>query len=156
MNHGDTALIKYTRNFYSKLAYMRMFQVTRQFFVTVVYPEAYLLKSLYFLPRQARTDFYFGVILPSVTYGMLVWGLCSQVLFSDLESIHVRAAKIIFNLDWCTPSKEVLAIAKWNTLATKYEKRLLILVHQAHYHLLPCPMSCLFVKCESRYDLGGK
>ena len=31
-----------------------------------------LLKSLYFLPRQARTDFYFGVILPSVTYGMLV------------------------------------------------------------------------------------
>ena len=33
-----------------------------------------LLKSLYFLPRQARTDFYFGVILPSVTYGMLVWG----------------------------------------------------------------------------------
>ena len=57
-----------------------------------------LLKSLYFLPRQARTDFYFGVTLPSVTYGMLVWGSCGQVLFSDLESIHVRVAKIIFNL----------------------------------------------------------
>ena len=44
-----------------------------------------LLKSLYFLPRQARTDFYFGVILPSVTYCMLVWGSCGQVLFSNLE-----------------------------------------------------------------------
>ena len=72
-----------------------------------------LLKSLYFLPIQAKTDFHFGVILPSVTYGMLVWGSCGQVLFSELESIHVRAAKIIFNLDWCTPSKAVLAIAKW-------------------------------------------
>ena len=87
---------------------------------------------------------------------MLVWGSCGQVLFSDLESIHVRAAKIIFNLDWCTSSKEVLAIAKWNTLATMYEKRLLILAHQACYHLLPCPMSCLFVKYESRYDFRRK
>ena len=59
----------------------------------VVYAEE--IKSLYFLPRQARTDFYFGVILPSVTYGMLVWGSCFQVLFSDLESIHVTGAKMI-------------------------------------------------------------
>ena len=42
-----------------------------------------LLKSLYFLLRQARTDVYFGVILPSVAYGMLVWGSCGQVLFSQ-------------------------------------------------------------------------
>ena len=27
--------------------------------------------ALYFLPRQARIGFYFGVILSSVTYGML-------------------------------------------------------------------------------------
>ena len=71
-----------------------------------------LLKALYFLPRQTRTDFYLRVILPSVTYGMLVWGSCGQVLFSNLESIHVRAAKIIFNLDWCMPGKELLATAK--------------------------------------------
>ena len=45
-----------------------------------------LLKSLYFLPRQTRTDFYFGFILPSVKHVMLVWGCCGcgQVLFSDL------------------------------------------------------------------------
>ena len=54
-----------------------------------------LLKSLYFLPRQARSDFYFGFILPSVTYCMLVWGSSGRVLFSNQESIHARAAKII-------------------------------------------------------------
>ena len=33
-----------------------------------------LLKSFYFLPIQARLDFYFKVILPSITYGILIWG----------------------------------------------------------------------------------
>ena len=94
--------------------------------------------------------------MPSVTHSMSVWGSCGQVLFSQLESIHVRAAKIIFNLDWCAPSKEVLATAKWNTLETMYEKRLLILAHQAYYHFLPCPMSCLFVKYENKYDFRRK
>ena len=81
----------------------------------VVYAEVELTyyKSLYFLPRKARTDFYFGVILPSVTYGMLVWGSCGQVLFSNLDRIYtVRAAKIKFNLDWCTTGQGVLATAK--------------------------------------------
>ena len=32
-----------------------------------------LLKSLYFLRRQAKTDFHFGVILPSVTLRMVCW-----------------------------------------------------------------------------------
>ena len=94
--------------------------------------------------------------MPSVTNGMLVWGSCGQAFFSNLESIHVRAAKIIPNLDWCKPSKEVLAAAKWNTLVTMYEKRLLILAHQAYYHLLPCPVNCLFVKYVSNYDFRRK
>ena len=67
----------------------------------VVYAEVELTyyKSLYFLPRKARTDFYFGVILPSVTYGMLVWSSCGQVLFSNLESILLeRQNKMLRNI----------------------------------------------------------
>ena len=38
-----------------------------------------LLKSLYFLPRQAITDFYFWFIYFVLgTYGMLVCGSCGQ------------------------------------------------------------------------------
>ena len=116
-----------------------------------------LSKSLYFLPRQTRTNFYLRVILPSVTCGMLFWGSCGQVFFSNLKSIHVRAAKIIFNLYWRTPGKEVLATAKWSTLEIMYEKRLLLIsAHQAYYHLLPYPMNCLFEKYVSSYDLRRK
>ena len=46
------------------------------------------------------SHFMFATGLPSVTYCMLVRGSCSQVLFSNMESIRVRAAKIMFNLHW--------------------------------------------------------
>ena len=39
---------------------------------------------------------------------MVVLGSCGHVFFSNLEFIHVRAVEIVFNLDWCTPSKVVL------------------------------------------------
>ena len=43
-----------------------------------------------------------------------------------------------------------------NTLENMYEKRLLILAHQAFYYLLTCPMNCLFEKYVTSYDLRGK
>ena len=76
-------------------------------------------------------------------YGILVWGSCRQGIFLELESIHLRAAKLTFNLDWCMPSRSGSRHSKMETLESTYEKRLLIVVHQAYYHLLPCPMSCL-------------
>ena len=47
-----------------------------------------LLRSLYL-------DFYFKVILTSVTNGVVVWGSCSKSLFDEREKLHVCAAKII-------------------------------------------------------------
>ena len=101
-----------------------------------------LLRSLYFLPVQARVDFYFKVILPSVTYGMLVWGSLGAALFSELEKIHVRTAKLIYGLDWLTPSDEVLLQTKWKTLKQMYIRRVLYFV--------------LWPKHESRYNLRRK
>ena len=79
-----------------------------------------LLKSLYFHSINAKLDFYFKVVSPSVDYGILVWGSCGKTLFNELEKIHVRAAKVILGLDWYTPGKDVLPKAKWFRLNTMY------------------------------------
>ena len=76
---------------------------------------------MYFLPTTAKGDFYFKVILLSVTYGLVLWGPCRKSLFDELEKIHVRAAKIIYGLDWYTPSDQVLAQSKWPTVKDLYE-----------------------------------
>ena len=103
-----------------------------------------LLGSLYFLPTTARADFYFKVILPSVTYGLVVWVSCSKSLLDELEKINVRAAKIIDGLDGYTPSDQVLAQSKWVTVKELYEYRLLILAHDCFYNFFPFLLcSCL-------------
>ena len=41
-----------------------------------------LLKKSRFLPRTVRQDLYFNVILPSVTYGLILWGSCCNSDFT--------------------------------------------------------------------------
>lgn len=75
-----------------------------------------LLKSQYFLPIQAKVDFYHKVVLPSVTYGLIIWGSCGTVLFDELERIHVQAPRIVYGLNWQMPTIDVYTKVKWNHL----------------------------------------
>ena len=111
-----------------------------------------LLRSLYFLPTKARADFYFKIILPSVTYGLVIWGSCGKTLLSELE--HVRAAKLIYGMD--TPSEEVLARAGWTTIGHMYSQKMLLLAYKGYYSLLPIPLQPLFTKCNFKYNLRKK
>lgn len=51
-----------------------------------------LLKSLRFVPEHMLKDFYWKVIFPSVSYGIVTWGSCNNTQFETLEKMHVRAA----------------------------------------------------------------
>ena len=42
----------------------------------------------------------------------------------------------MFNLDCCTPGKEVLTTEKWNALEAMYEEQLLIRLIIIFYHAL--------------------
>ena len=54
-------------------------------------------------------DFYLRVILPSVNYGLILWGACCNSDFlNSLEKLHCRAARIIFNLPRDMASYDVL------------------------------------------------
>ena len=55
-----------------------------------------LLKRRSFLSTDALLDLYFQVILPSVLYGLVVWGGCVNMeRLNSLEKLHRRAARII-------------------------------------------------------------
>ena len=68
-----------------------------------------LLKRSRFLPTKVLSVFYFRVILPSVQYGLILWGACgNQDLFCSIERLHCRAARIIFNSPKDMASRYVL------------------------------------------------
>ena len=52
------------------------------------------LKRLRVLPRRVLEAIYFRSIVPSVTYGVLVWGTCTLSLLCDVELIYLRAATL--------------------------------------------------------------
>ena len=58
-----------------------------------------LVKTSRFLSTSVLLDLYFKVILPSITYALVVWGGCSnKENFKSLERLHCRAARIIYKL----------------------------------------------------------
>lgn len=54
-----------------------------------------ILKKMRILPKQSLEEIYFKSMIPSVTYGILVWGNCSGTLglcMNFVNSIYVRAS----------------------------------------------------------------
>lgn len=70
-------------------------------------PKCTLLQRLV----KLRAGFYLKVFLPSVSFGVTVWGSRVSKLFTELEKNNVRTAKTIHKLECMTPSEEV----KWHT-----------------------------------------
>lgn len=87
--------------------------------------------------------FYFGVILPLITYSLVTWANCSYFeLFRSIDKLHGRAAKPIYNLGNSISYQHALKrIAKWHSLAYIYEIRLFKLMPDAYYDRLPVLLS---------------
>ena len=59
------------------------------------------------------TSFYTKVILPSVTYGLTLWGSCNKTHINNLEKLYARAEKIVYGLPWDTSAEDVVLNANW-------------------------------------------
>ena len=111
-----------------------------------------LLKKSRFLPRNVRQDLYFKVILPSVTYGLILWGsCCNSDLFQSLERLHCMAARLIFNLPKDMASVDVLQRAQWPTLSIYYKSAIFICFHKAFHDRLPFTLIDLISKKRATY-----
>ena len=113
-----------------------------------------LLKRSSFLSRNDLLDLYFKIILPSVLYGLVIWGGCSNSdLLQSLELLHRRAARVIYNLPHDTPTDEVYRHSNWNTLTFYYKLRLIKLFHSVFIGEAPAALSYLTNKPRTAYNL---
>ena len=103
-----------------------------------------LLKRSSFLSKNALLDLYFKVILPSVLYGLIVWGGCINAeQLNCLEILHRRAARVIYKLPKDLPSSDVYQHTNWDTIDYMYKLRLIKLYFiklLAKNHLLHYPI----------------
>ena len=86
-----------------------------------------LLKRSSFIGRRELLDLYFKIILPSITYAILIWVNCENLEhIKTLEDLHCRAGPggLIYSLPWDTLSEEVMVITKWNSIDYIYRLHL--------------------------------
>ena len=50
------------------------------------------------MPKSTLSAIYFQGVLPSVLYGIIIWGNCSNTLLSSVEKVHIRAARFIHRI----------------------------------------------------------
>ena len=92
-----------------------------------------VLRRIKFLPSSILQTIYFRTVLPSVLYGILVWGSCSPALMDDLERAHIRASKLIFKLSRNSNADQLNKLKGWNNLSFYYTKRLLVEAYKSYY-----------------------
>ena len=103
------------------------------------------------------TKFYFSVILPSVNYGLVLWGsCCNSELLNSIDRLHCRAARIIFNLSKDMASSEVMETVNCSTIKLSYKLEIFKLMYNAHKNILP-DILCgnIFSKRDNCYSLRG-
>ena len=116
-----------------------------------------LLKRSRFLPKDVLKKFYFSVILPSINYGLILWGsCCNSELINSIDRLHCRAARIIFNLSKDIASSEVMKTVNWSTIRLSYKLEIFILMYNAYKNILPDSLcGNIFSKRENYYSLRG-
>ena len=95
------------------------------------------LKIMKNLPVKVLEEIYYKGVVPSITYCIAVWGTCPTTSFYKLESLHIKAAKIIYKLPSETPDLEVLNIVKWKPLSYIYKRRIAAVMYSVHNNTVP-------------------
>ena len=111
-----------------------------------------VLKRIKFLPKPVLETIYYKTIIPSVLYGIAVWGSCSSALLEDIDRIHLRATRIINNLPPYIHSDHIRNAPYWNSIVLFYIKRLLVITYNIYYGKSIDPLNDLLVKPETTYN----
>ena len=116
-----------------------------------------LLKRSKFLPKDILLKFYFSVILPSINYGLVLWGsCCNSELLNSIDRLHCRAARIIFNFSKDMASSEVMETVNWSTIKLSYKLEVFKLMFNAYKNILPDSLcGNIFSKRDNSYSLRG-
>ena len=97
-----------------------------------------LLKLLSkYVDKTSMNQYYNSYILPIIDYGCMIWGRCSSASTLRLVKLQKRAARIILNADFMTPSRLMFSELKWLTFPKRVDYHTCTMVYKALNNLAP-------------------
>ena len=100
------------------------------------------LKS--YLPLQARIMYYNAYVLPHFDYCSVVWSNTSGNKINELFKLQKRAARMILNKKYDTPSSALFSELQWLPLPSRFKFNVCIEVYKALNNLSPGYMADMF------------
>ena len=111
------------------------------------------IKKLYkmnSLDKVTLRTIYNTGILPSVLYGILIWGNAADHLINDIERIHIKAARFVERISKSIPDSEVLNVANWKPINFYYKKHLACKTYKIYNGLSPLLLQKFISKSTTR------
>lgn len=103
-----------------------------------------LLKQLSnYVPSNIQKIYYQGYILPLIDYGSVIWGSTFNNNIERLNKLQKRAARIILNAEFTTPSAEMYKELGWLSVAFRLKYNKAVLTYKALNKLTPSYISDL-------------
>ena len=101
------------------------------------------------MPSQVLQTVYTRGILPSILYGILVWGNSSSIC--ELNKIHIRAARFVMKLSKKKIKDElVLDKAQWKPLQFYYKRAVACKAYKIYYEKCSPRLTNLICKNNTR------
>ena len=106
-----------------------------------------------FLPKASLKTLYTGIVEPHFRYCCSVWGCAGSTNINQLQKLQNRAARIITNSSFDTPSRPLIAELGWKTIEELIGNEIKTMVFKSLNDLAPQYLCNLFTKnsaCSSR------
>ena len=104
-----------------------------------------------YLPYHVRILYYNAYCLPILDYCCSIWGSASKASLDCILKLQKRAARIILNANYLTPSFEMFKTLKWMTIYDRIYYQKAVLMFKCLRNLSPAYLSDQFVPTASIY-----
>ena len=105
------------------------------------------------LPMASLKTLYSGIVEPHFRYCCSVWGCCGNTDINQLQKLQNRAARIVTNSSFDSPSRPLIVSLGWKTIRELVDEESRSMVYKSLNELAPQYMRNLFTRnsaCNSR------
>ena len=113
----------------------------------------YLLSRIKsFLSISMRRLFFNAYILPHLDYCCVIWGNCNFAMEDKLIRFQKRAARLILDKDFTTPSKALFCELKWLIFPERVKFQKAVLLYKVFNDLAPDYLGNVFTFTSNIHD----
>jgi len=105
--------------------------------ITLLKRVILIVKNKSVLSRRNRILFYNSYILLHLDFCCIIWGNCSSTLEDKLVKFQMRAARVILDSDFCTPSSELFKELNWQTFPERVTYQKAIIMYRITNNICP-------------------